>query len=142
MGKAQSLAGLLGFVSAFWPRLGGVFLLFFFIPAQRTAAAEPLVSTIKRDESIVFYPTAAWREESGAGWVVPIHGCVYEVEPRQITVAAVVEALGWSGRSLTQEQQAILRERLRFMTVDNDIHLIILENPKIGLGMEGGWCPK
>jgi len=33
---------------------------------------------IKKNEKVVFFPTAARRSEDGTGWDVPIHGWIYE----------------------------------------------------------------
>lgn len=35
-------------------------------------------SEIKSDEEVVFFPTTAWHE--GTGWVIPIHGWIFEPE--------------------------------------------------------------
>jgi hypothetical protein len=104
-------------VSVVW--LPWVAVVLFSFQAERAPCGEPLFSTIRGDENIVFYPTAAWQDESRTEWIVPIHGCVYEFEARELAVAAVKETLEWGGTSLTEEQQVTLRERLRFMTVDN-----------------------
>lgn len=37
---------------------------------------------IKKDEKVIFFPTAARRSEDGTSWSVPIHGWIFEPETR------------------------------------------------------------
>jgi hypothetical protein len=91
-------------------------LLFMFV--SPTAAA-PLVCELKSDETIGFYPTVAVPATNG-GWDVHIHGCVYELEPRDITLAAVRAALRLDGVKMNEAELALFKERGRLMFADNE----------------------
>ena len=83
------------------------------------ASAAPLVSELKSDETIIFYPTIAAPATNG-GWDVRIHGCVYELEPRGITLAAVRVALRLDGVTMNDAELALFKERGRLMFADNE----------------------
>ncbi len=82
-----------------------------------------LASPIKRDEDIVFFPTAARLSEDLSHWVVPIHAWVFEPEADSLVRRATLDALA-RGLGLDQDadaaQSEIFKSRARWFLVDNE----------------------
>lgn len=79
------------------------------------------MSSIKSDERVVFFPTAASLGEDGQTWLVPIHGCIFEPETndaiRNAFVATLRNGLDLeSGDAATQ----IFDQRIRLFLVDHE----------------------
>jgi len=76
--------------------------------------------SLKADEVVVFFPTAGYRAASGEGWVVPVHGWIYEPEEDSLVRSA---ALGlfrrMFGREWSTAEQARFGRRARLLFVDN-----------------------
>lgn len=81
-------------------------------------------STVKEDEEVIFFPTAAHLEEESGQWVLPIHGWIYEPEKDSILRNALLEALaGISEKFFFKEgdfDKKRFEERLRMFIVDNE----------------------
>jgi len=86
--------------------------------AFNSSAASP-VSDLKSDETILFYPTLAAPAEKG-GWDVRIHGCVYELERRRFTLAALRTALRLDGIKLNHSEVTNFNTRGRLFCADNE----------------------
>ena len=55
----------------------------FFLPSLAILMASqdaPLESPIKQDEHVVFFPTLGRRAPGGEGWLLQIHGWIFEPE--------------------------------------------------------------
>ncbi|MEM7221435.1 MAG: App1 family protein [Pseudomonadota bacterium] len=78
-------------------------------------------SPIKRDEDIVFFPTAGRLSEDRSGWHLPIHAWVFEPEAdsmaRRATLAALARALGLTEDAAGSET---FKARARWFLVDNE----------------------
>ena len=78
-------------------------------------------SSIKDDERVILFPTAAALDEGGQAWLVPVHGWIFEPESdsmwRSAAIGGLLEALG-RDRSLVEE--TLFRERARMFLVDNE----------------------
>lgn len=83
------------------------------------AAAGSLISDLKSDEQIVFYPTLAAPATNGA-WEVHVHGCVFEVEKRHLSLAVLRGILRLDGVRLGDQESAIFKERGRLFLADNE----------------------
>jgi len=83
--------------------------------------AEGIVSPIKLDEQVVFFPTAANLSDDGQTWSVPIHGWVFEPEEDDLLRQSFVQEL----EHLLDVNEdpaaaAIFATRLRPFLVDNE----------------------
>jgi phosphatidate phosphatase APP1 len=77
----------------------------------------PAGSTIKSDEKVVFFTTAAtW---DGSAWVAPIHGWIFEPEEDSLWRQSLVDSLRAVLRVKTR-QEALFRKHLRWFLVDNE----------------------
>ncbi len=97
-----------------------VAVLLLFLPVAM--AVLPLVmSDIKSDEVVIFYPTYAYLDEDGKSWAVMVHGIVYEPEEdsikRSVAVATIRRMLGVKKGT---PQAAIFNRRARLFMVDNE----------------------
>ena len=78
-------------------------------------------SPLKSDEQVILFPTTARLDETGANWIVPIHGWIFEAEETSLWRRALVEGL-LKGLELDPEVvgEALFRERARMFLVDNE----------------------
>jgi len=80
-----------------------------------------VMSQIKSDEVVVFYPTCAHLDEGGKTWTVPIHGVIYEPEQdsvrRSLATASMRRAVGVEGDT---PEAATFERRMRLFLVDNE----------------------
>ena len=84
---------------------------------QTTASASP----IKRDEEIVFFPTAARLSADMWYWVVPIHAWVFEPVWNSLKRRAALGALALGlGLDSTATDSALFRERAGWFLVDSE----------------------
>jgi hypothetical protein len=81
--------------------------------------ASAVASTIKRDETVVFFPSIGARAADGKAWELEIHGWIYEPERRALTLTLLRKILG-IGDNLTGEEKTIFEERARAFLVDNE----------------------
>ena len=77
--------------------------------------------SIKPDEDILFFPTAAHLTDDGGAWSVPVHAWVFEPEEdslfRRGAVKSLALALGLEGAAA---ESGIFKERARWFLVDNE----------------------
>ncbi len=78
--------------------LATALLLRWVIPSPAPAGAG-----IKKDETVVFYPTVAHRAAGGKSWVIPVHGWVFEPEEDSLLRGA---AVALTRRIITDEEGA------------------------------------
>jgi phosphatidate phosphatase APP1 len=132
--------------------------VFFVLSFSLAASASP----IKKDETVLFFPTQASRTDSG--WEAPLHGFIFEPEADGIGRSGFVAALrallddDWS-----QEEKRVFSERVRLFLVDaesdksvsvdiggrkallgpsgSDGHLYGTVELSASAGIEGGWVP-
>jgi len=76
-------------------------------------------STIKRDETVVLFPSIGAKAADGKAWELEIHGWIYEPERRALTLSMLRKILGMGG-DLTGEEKTIFEERTRAFLVDNE----------------------
>ena len=86
----------------------------------RTLAIDRKVSNLREDETVLFFPTCGWRDEKSKSWVLPVHGCVYEVERRRLAMAALLEASEFRNNQLSAKEKEVLAERTRLFLMDNE----------------------
>ena len=82
-------------------------------------SAAPSVSELEPDEQIIFYPTLASPATNG-GWDLRIHGCVFEVEQRRLSLAALRGVLRLDGIKMDAAELATFKERARLFFADNE----------------------
>lgn len=86
-----------------------------------TSPALMNASEIKKDETVVFFPTVAHLTEDRDAWVVPIHGWIYEQETdsgtRKAAMASIRKSLGLEP---DQPSTTVFEGRVRQFLVDNE----------------------
>jgi len=84
-------------------------------------AAGEVVSPVKSDEVVIFFPTAARLAEDGTEWLVPIHGWIFEPEQHDFLRERSMRGL-LSGLDLDRSgpRGQLLAQRLRWFLVDNE----------------------
>ena len=97
---------------------GKVISLMLLLCVQLSWSAEP-VTKLKADESATLFPALGWRDPAGDGWMIELHGWVYEREARKMPVAIMEELFGFKFHELTAEEKKIFDERTRWFLVDN-----------------------
>jgi phosphatidate phosphatase APP1 len=89
--------------------------------ASTSSASGEEPSTIKSDETIQFFPTAARLTDDGKNWIVPIHGWIFEPEQGDLLRGAAVDQIRRAvGDLATEGEQQILDRRMRLFLVDNE----------------------
>jgi phosphatidate phosphatase APP1 len=120
-------------------------LLFGFLLLQLDACSAN-TSTLKRDENIMFFPTAANRSVDG-NWNVPVHHWVFEKEQgnlsRKFTTKIISELFEGMGVSEKQAHSALFKQRLMWFLVDNhrkkQINILLANKPqKLALTVASG----
>ena len=79
-------------------------------------------SSLKRDEAVVFFPTAARLDADQRRWIVPIHAWVFEPEEDSLSLRALLASLA-EALELTADQaveSTLFRDRARWFLVDNE----------------------
>jgi hypothetical protein len=95
-----------------------MFLLGMMVPAPGVHASD---SAIRRDETVVFYPTYGCFEAQSRSWRLDIHGVVFEPETSSLKRAFLLSALRESLPDfLDAEEKALLERRLRLFLVDHE----------------------
>jgi hypothetical protein len=74
---------------------------------------------IKKDETIIFYPTIASYNESTGMWDIPVHGHVFEKDEDSYIRKSVVESLQKDFNINDKQMSEIFNRRLRLFMVDN-----------------------
>lgn len=80
----------------------------------RVSAAE-----LKRDESVLIFPTFANRVAASEVWESTLHVWVGELEPRGLSLATLRTALGFA-TELKADETAVFNERARWFLADNE----------------------
>ena len=76
-------------------------------------------STVKNDETMVFFPAIGRQIENGKAWELEIHGCVYEPDRRTALLTAFHEALRLDRVKMDRAEWATFKDRARLFLVDN-----------------------
>ena len=85
-----------------------------------------VVSPIKSDEEVVFYPTLAWfvgiphEPESQEGFDVEIHGCIFEAGKHAAGVQLVRELTGIDEKQLSGDEANLFQQRAELFAVDHE----------------------
>ncbi|MBC7819930.1 MAG: hypothetical protein IAG10_23855, partial [Planctomycetaceae bacterium] len=85
-----------------------------------------VVSPIKSDEEVVFYPTLAWfvgiphEPESPQGFDVEIHGCIFEAGKHAAGVKMIRELTGIDDTKLTIEEARLFQQRAELFAIDHE----------------------
>lgn len=103
-----------------WSVVRGLGLCALLLLTNGTAVARDSFTRLKADEAIEFYPTLGQRVAGKDAWRLEIHGCVFELEKRGLTLAALREALDFKDVELTPAEQSIFDERARLFLVDHE----------------------
>lgn len=78
-------------------------------------------STIRADEHITFFDTAARYDQPNQRWIVPVHGWIYEPEKSRVRRAVALEVLERKfGVVLNESTTPIFDERIHAFLVDNE----------------------
>ncbi len=78
------------------------------------------VSSIGRDEEIVFFPAFATVIERSDMWEAEVQGCVYEPEKRSLAIALLHQAIERDQFQLTPSQELVFKERVRLFMLDHE----------------------
>jgi len=80
-------------------------------------------SSLKEDETVIFFPTSAHMKDDGS-WSVPIHHWIFEKEEgdisRKLTQKVLSEVLEKLGVSEEQASSPLTKKRLMWFLVDNE----------------------
>lgn len=78
-------------------------------------------SVIRRDERIVFFPTAARLSKSGTQWIVPVHGWIFEPEPDSAIRIRLIEQCAQEFELKPNDPRRMtLETRVRPFIADNE----------------------
>ncbi len=76
-------------------------------------------SSIKKDESVIFFPTNAYLHNST--WIVPVHGWIFEQEQNSFWRTQTINSLPTLlGINPTPANQALYQQRSQYFLVDNE----------------------
>ena len=80
-----------------------------------------VMGQLKSDETVVFFPTAAYLNDTATQWHIPIHGWVFEPAQSFIRKAAVAELLERKyGLQADRQTQANFDSRVNLFLADNE----------------------
>ncbi len=86
-----------------------------------------VVSPIKSDEEILFYPTLAWfvgiphePEENSNHFEIEIHGCIFEAGKHAAGVKLIRELTGIDESKLSIEEARLFQQRAELFAVDHE----------------------
>ena len=78
-------------------------------------------SDIKADEHLVFFNTAAWLNQEGTHWQVPIHAWIYEPEDSALRLGAFAALLESAyGLKVTPDSTEVFHRRVNLLLADNE----------------------
>src|SRR5690242_16481991 len=84
-------------------------------------AAEETPSTIKSDEQVIFFPTAARMSADAKVWETELHGWIFEPEQGDLLRArAVEEARDLLDLNPEEPSTDVFKKRMRLFLVDNE----------------------
>ena len=99
----------------------GIALAAALLLSSRTRSQEPEYSTIKSDETLLFFRTAASFDDGSQAWNVPLHGWVYEAEDSVARRALFETVLERQFELRTSaETEANFARRLNLLIADNE----------------------
>ena len=84
------------------------------------AAGAGFASELKRNDTVIFFPTLGRPVENG--WELEIHGWVFESENHRLLDAVFRRAIGIHDRELTAAEKSTFEARAEFFLVDNERH--------------------
>ena len=85
------------------------------------ADAPPGVSDIKPDERVVFFDTAAWLDEDGEKWHIPLHAWIYEPVSSTLRKGGFASVLESEyGLVVDEGSQAFFDRRSNLLIADNE----------------------
>jgi len=85
------------------------------------AACTKAESSVKPDERVIFFPTAAWQHPATDTWTVPIHGWIFEPEADSAKRAAAIKLFRkHMGIAADDAAAPVLRRRAAAFIVDNE----------------------
>ena len=91
------------------------------IVAACTGTDRPEISDIAADEHVQFFRTAAWMDDDGQYWNVPIHGWIYEPEDSAVRKAAFEVILESEfDLAVADQYRANFERRLNLLIADNE----------------------
>ncbi len=86
-----------------------------------------VVSPIKSDEQVVFYPTLAWfvgiphePEHNDNHFEIEVHGCIFEAGKHAVGVKLIRELTGIDDSKLSGEEVALFQQRAELFAVDHE----------------------
>jgi hypothetical protein len=85
-----------------------------------TMIAGAQTMSLRRDETIIFYPGIAQRVAGKDAWRVEIRGMVFEPENRGISLWALREAFDLRDIELSAAEQRVFEQRARYFLVDHE----------------------
>lgn len=92
-------------------------------------------STVKKDEEVIFFPTAAHLDAESGEWILPIHGWIFEPEKDSILRNVLLEVLARISEKFFVKEgdfdKKRFEERLRMFIVDNE------RNKRISISVQG-----
>lgn len=96
-------------------------LLWMVTPINADALLDPVIpSTVRTDEDVVFFQTAAWLDERDKRWHIPIHAWVYQPEQSHVRKGMIELAFKTAfGLGVTEQTQNNFNERVNLFLADN-----------------------
>lgn len=86
-----------------------------------TWGTDARASDIRRDEEVIFFPTAAHLDAAAGEWIIPVHGWIFEPERNSLRRRVGIEALKRRLELDPDEPSTqILDDRLSAFLVDNE----------------------
>ncbi len=86
-----------------------------------------IVSPIKSDEVVIFYPTLAWfvgiphePEENSNHFEIEIHGCIFEAGKHAAGIKLIRELTGIDESKLSGEEAILFQQRAELFAVDHE----------------------
>lgn len=101
--------------------LGAIALIAVLVFRANAASREPGYSNIAREETVEFFRTAAWFDESRQEWHVPVHGWVYQPEDSSVRKSLFASIMEHEfGLAPTAETENNFSRRINLMIADNE----------------------
>ena len=90
--------------------------------AKKSPNQSPMqLSNIKSDESVIFFPTAAWLDEEAQVWHLPVHAWVFEPEDSTLRKSVVKKLLEERyNLTVNNNNDAFFSERVNWLIADNE----------------------
>ncbi|WP_163830670.1 phosphatidate phosphatase App1 family protein [Spartinivicinus ruber] len=90
--------------------------------SSATLVNDHLVSNIKPDETIQFFHTSAWYDETLQLWHIPIHGWVYEPEESMVRKQIIAKTLQakYNLKATSKHSENNFAKRVNLLIADNE----------------------